>query len=269
LLPNTNLKPVDCPHSNAACCFLNMKNHHNNLQFPDFENNKLFGDIARKYDLLNHLLSLNLDRSWRKKLVDSACAQPGEKILDVCVGTGDIAIRFARNGGPEEIVGIDLSEPMLRVAERKTRNGQLHRRIKLLQGDALSLPFADRAFDIATIGFGLRNIRYREQGIREMARILKKGGRLVILEFSPPENRIFGRIYGLYLHTVIRAVGGIVSGSADAYRYLSTSIEGFPSPREIMGIMESEGLSRVTCQRLTGGICYIYRGTKGTERRSE
>jgi demethylmenaquinone methyltransferase/2-methoxy-6-polyprenyl-1,4-benzoquinol methylase len=242
-------------------------NHDDNPKYPHVENNKLFGEIARRYDLLNHLLSLNLDRSWRKKLVNSAGAQPGEKILDVCVGTGDIAIRFARNGGPDEIVGIDLSEPMLRVAKRKTRDGQFRQRIKLLQGDALRLPFADRSFDIASIGFGLRNIRYRDRGIREMARILKKGGRLVILEFSPPENRIFGRVYGLYLRTAIRAVGGIISGSADAYRYLSTSIEGFPSPEEIMGIMESEGLSQVASQRLTGGICYVYRGTKSTEPR--
>jgi demethylmenaquinone methyltransferase/2-methoxy-6-polyprenyl-1,4-benzoquinol methylase len=241
-----------------------MKNHHNNSKSPNFENNRLFGDIARRYDLLNHLLSLNLDRSWRKKLVDAACAQPGEKILDVGVGTGDIAIRFARNGGPDEIVGIDLSEPMLRVAKRKTQDDQFRQRIKLLQGDALRLPFADRSFDIASVGFGLRNIRYRDRGIREMTRILKTGGRLVILEFSPPENRIFGRIYGLYLHTVIRSVGGIISGSADAYRYLSTSIQGFPSPGEIMRIMEAEGLSRVACQRLTGGICYVYRGTKST-----
>jgi demethylmenaquinone methyltransferase/2-methoxy-6-polyprenyl-1,4-benzoquinol methylase len=246
-----------------------MKNHDYNPKSPDSENNKLFGDIARRYDLLNHLLSLNLDRSWRRKLVDSACAQPGEKILDVCVGTGDIAIRFAQNGGAKEIVGIDLSEPMLRVAKRKTRNGQFRQRIRLLQGDALRLPFADRSFDIASIGFGLRNIRCRDKGIREMTRILKQGGRLVMLEFAPPANGIFGLAYGLYLQTVIRAVGGIISGSADAYRYLSTSIEGFPSPREIVRIMESEGLSRVVCQRLTGGICYVYRGTKGAEPRSE
>jgi demethylmenaquinone methyltransferase/2-methoxy-6-polyprenyl-1,4-benzoquinol methylase len=226
------------------------------------DNNRLFSAIADRYDLLNHLLSLNIDRRWRKKLVRCAGAKRGDKILDLCTGTGDVAIRFAKNNEAAEIVGVDLSEEMLRIARRKTRKNGLGRRITLLRADALQLPFEDNRFDTVTIAFGLRNIEHRGRGISEMVRVLKKSGQLLILEFSPPRNDLFGVFYRLFLKTIIPAVGGIVSGSSRAYRYLSSSIAGFPGPDEIISLMKTEGLRKLQAERLTCGIAYLYRGKK-------
>jgi demethylmenaquinone methyltransferase/2-methoxy-6-polyprenyl-1,4-benzoquinol methylase len=226
------------------------------------QDNKLFSEIAKRYDLLNHLLSFNIDQTWRKKLVESAAPKPGELILDVCTGTADIAIRFARNDRVGQIMGIDLTDQMLRIASRKIRSSRKADSIRLLKGDGLKLPFPDNCFDIVTIGFGLRNLGHHRKGISEMVRVLRGGGRLLILEFSPPEESLFGKVYDLYLNTVIRAVGGIVSGSADAYRYLSISIVNFPRPEEILKLMEEEGLKQIHSEKLTGGIAYLYRGEK-------
>jgi len=235
-------------------------------------NSRLFSKIAAKYDFLNHLLSLNIDKRWRRKLVKCAgvsakggsafVRKPGDSILDVCTGTGDVAIRFAQSDCVSEIVGIDLSDQMLQIARRKTENNGLGGRVKLLMGDALNLPFEDNSFDIVTIGFGLRNLTDYKRGISEMARVLKEGGRLVILEFSLPREGLLGAWYRLYLNTIIPAVGGIISGSMNAYRYLSTSIANFPKPREIVNLMEAAKLKNIYWKALTGGIAYIYRGEK-------
>lgn len=227
------------------------------------EDKELFGRIARNYDFLNHLLSFNIDQAWRRKLVRSAGARPGERILDVCVGTGDIAIRFAQSNRAGQIVGIDLTDEMLRIARRKIRMERAGTPIKLLKGDGLNLPFPDCSFDVVSIGFGLRNLGHHRKAISEMVRVLKPGGRLLILEFSPPQNNLFGRVYGLYLNTVIRALGGIVSGSAEAYGHLSTSIANFPKPEEVVELMKAQGLGELRSERLNGGIAYIYRGEKG------
>ncbi|MGB8657503.1 MAG: bifunctional demethylmenaquinone methyltransferase/2-methoxy-6-polyprenyl-1,4-benzoquinol methylase UbiE [Candidatus Zixiibacteriota bacterium] len=223
---------------------------------------KLFRTIADRYDLLNHLLSLNIDRGWRKSLVKCAGLRTGERILDVCTGTGDIAIRFAREGGAGKIVGIDLSEEMLRIAEGKAGAKGLEGRITLLRGDALSLPFPKGSFDIVSIGFGLRNLRDRQKGISETVRILKPGGRALILEFAPPGRGIFGVGYQVYLKTIIPLIGGIVSGSMDAYRYFSASIVNFLEPDEVVELLQQEGLGNIHFKALTGGIAYIYQGEK-------
>ncbi len=186
----------------------------------------------------------------------------GEGILDVCTGTGDIAIRFAQTDGIGGICGIDQSQEMLWIAKRKITSNRLGRRIRLLEANALHLPFRDGSFDVVSIGFGLRNVGEHSRSVTEMARVLKKDGRLLILEFSPPPGGLFGALYRLHLKTIIRAVGGTVSGCADAYRHLSTSITGFPQPKEIIKIMREEGLREVACEKLTGGVVYIYRGIK-------
>jgi demethylmenaquinone methyltransferase/2-methoxy-6-polyprenyl-1,4-benzoquinol methylase len=226
------------------------------------QDNKLFSEIAKRYDLLNHLLSFNIDQTWRKKLVESAAPKPSENILDVCTGTGDIAIRFAQNDRVGQIVGIDLTDEMLQIATHKIRSSRNENSIRLLKGDGLKLPFHDNCFDIVAIGFGLRNLGHHRKSISEMVRVLRCGGRLLILEFSPPEENLFGKVYNLYLSTVIRALGGIVSGSADSYRYLSISIANFPKPEEILKLMEAEGLKELRSEKLTGGIAYLYRGQK-------
>lgn len=226
------------------------------------QDRRLFARIARRYDFLNHLFSLNIDQAWRRRLVRLAEAQPGDKILDVCAGTGDIAIRFARGNGAGDIMGVDLTDEMLRIAQRKAEANRIASKITLLKGDGLNLPFSDNSFDIVSIGFGLRNLGHHQRGISEMVRVLRPDGRLLILEFSPPEDNLLGRLYNLYLNAVIRAVGGIISGSAEAYRYLSTSIASFPRPQQIVEFMRAEGLEQLRCERLSGGIAYIYRGQK-------
>jgi len=194
--------------------------------------------------------------------VKCAMVRPGESILDVCTGTGDIALQFAQSDGVGGIVGIDLSEEMIDIAGKKIKSNGFDRKIKLLRGEAFDLPFEDNSFDIVSIGFGLRNLTDRKKGISEMVRVLKGDGRLAILEFSPPQGLIFGMVYRLYLNSIIPAVGGIVSGSISAYRYLSTSIADFLEPEEIMRLMQAEGLKKLYSERLTGGIVYIYRGEK-------
>lgn len=191
-----------------------------------------------------------------------AGVKPGERILDVCTGTGDIAIRFSQMNGLGRVVGVDLSDQMLYLAHKKIKKTGFDSKIRLLKADALKLPFMDNSFDIACIGFGLRNLTDRKRGLSEMARILKDGGRLLILEFSPPQNNFFGICHKLCLNTIVRTVGGIVSGSASAYRYLSTSIANFIKPEEILKLMEEENLKNLYSKSLTGGIAYIYRGEK-------
>ncbi len=191
-----------------------------------------------------------------------AGVKSGEKVLDVCTGTGDLAIRFARSDLPGEIIGIDFSEEMLQITKRKIENKVFGERIKLLKGDALHLPFEDESFDVVSIGYGLRNLTNRKTGIFEMARVLRIGGRLLILEFAPPRNNPFGLGYNAYLKTIIPVIGGIVSGSMDAYRYFSTSVADFLQPDEIIELLKAAGLKKLYSQSLTGGIAYIYRGEK-------
>lgn len=235
-------------------------NRHRKLDPDSADQKGLFSAIAGSYDFLNHLLSFNVDRVWRSRLVRLAGVKPGERILDVCTGTGDIAIRFAQADEMGRIIGIDQSEQMLQIARRKIVGDGFRRRIRLLRADALHLPFEDHSFDIVTIGFGLRNVGRHKRAIFEMVRVLKKNGRLLILEFSPPEGSLFGAVYRSYLNTIIRVVGGVVSGSADAYRYLSASIDNFPKPERILELMQAAGLRKLRSEKLTGGIAYIYRG---------
>jgi demethylmenaquinone methyltransferase/2-methoxy-6-polyprenyl-1,4-benzoquinol methylase len=211
---------------------------------------------------LNHLLSWNIDQRWRRKLVESAGVKPGERILDLCTGTADIAIRFARVNEKVEITGIDFSEAMLKLARRKIEKRKLNGKITLLQGDALHLPFENGSFDIVSIGFGLRNLTDRQGGIDEMVRILNNGGRVLILEFSPPQKTLFGWGYNVYLKTVIPVLGGLVSGSIEAYRYFSSSVAGFLRPDEVTELMRKAGLKNIQARSLTGGIAYIYKGEK-------
>jgi demethylmenaquinone methyltransferase / 2-methoxy-6-polyprenyl-1,4-benzoquinol methylase len=233
------------------------------------ENNSLFSAIASKYDFVNHLLSLYIDRKWRRELVKWVEVHPGERILDVCTGTGEIAIEFAENSLAGKIVGVDSSEEMLGIARGKIKNKGLENRIELIKGNALELPFEDGSFDVVSIGFGLRNIGDYKKGISEMVRVLKDGGRLLMLEFSPPLDNFFGKVHSFYLNSVIPTIGKILSGSDIAYRYLAESIAGFPQPKEIMQVMQKEDLKNVRCRALIGGIVYSYRGQKQKTKQEE
>ena len=222
---------------------------------------ELFSVIAKNYDFLNHLLSFNLDRAWRRRLVSLSRFRPGDKILDVCTGTGDIAIEFARCGA-HDVTGIDLSAGMLARAQKKIEKLDLTTRIKLETGSALSIPYADKTFDLVTIGFGLRNLPDYARGISEMARLLKPSGRLLILEFSLPLNKLTYGFYSLYLKNYLPLAGRLFSGSARAYSYLASSIFSFLKPEEVIALMRQSGLRNLSCLNLTAGVVTLYSGQK-------
>ena len=223
---------------------------------------EMFSSIARRYDLLNHVLSLNVDRGWRRALVDMSGVGAGGEVLDVATGTGDVAIEFARRSRAHRIVGLDRSAGMLEVARDKIGKQRLEGRIEVIEGDALNLPFGDGSFDAVTIAFGLRNLPDYAAGVREMARVLKPGGRLLVLEFFPPTSGAFLQLYRLYLKTVLPVVGRAVSGSKEAYDYLSSSIQGFASHDEVRRFFADAGLPDVRRRKLAGGVSFIYRGVK-------
>ena len=222
----------------------------------------MFTAIAERYDLLNHVLSMNIDRRWRGQLVRAAGAGKGARVLDAATGTADVAIEFARHTRADSIVGVDRSSGMLEVGERKLERLGLGGRVELMECDVLELPFPDGSFDAVTIAFGLRNLPDYARGIDEMTRVLKPGGKLLVLEFFPPRRGLFLKAYRLYLGKVLPVAGGLISGSRDAYRYLASSIESFLSREEMEQHMRASGLTDVHPQRLTGGIAFIYSGQK-------
>jgi demethylmenaquinone methyltransferase/2-methoxy-6-polyprenyl-1,4-benzoquinol methylase len=221
----------------------------------------MFNTIARRYDLLNHLLSLNVDRRWRRALVAYAEPRANDRVLDVATGTADVAIEFATRSRAAEIVGVDLSSGMLQVARDKLARLGLAQRIALREGDALSLPFDDASFDVVTIAFGLRNLPDYARGVAEMARVLRPGGRAVVLEFLPPRG-VALVAYRAYLTAFLPVTGRLVSGSPEAYRYLSASVREFVSEEDVRALISGAGLARVESRRLTGGVAGLYRGVK-------
>jgi demethylmenaquinone methyltransferase/2-methoxy-6-polyprenyl-1,4-benzoquinol methylase len=222
---------------------------------------RMFSAIAHRYDLLNHVLSGNVDRRWRRALVAAARARAGDAVLDVATGTADVAIEFARRAQPASVTGVDLSPGMLEVGRQKLERAGLRDRIHLVEGDALSLPFAGGSFDAVTIAFGLRNLPDYRRGLAEMARVLKPGGRLVVLEFLPPRGAAL-LAYRAYLATFLPLAGRLLSGSGEAYRYLAQSIRGFPPPSQVETLIAGAGLAQIESRRLTAGIAGLYAGVK-------
>ena len=227
------------------------------------ESPEMFSRIAHRYDLLNHVLSMNVDRYWRRQLVKSAAVADGGRVLDACTGTGDVAIGFARALGDGTIIGVDRSSGMLAIGRAKLERLDLSDRIELREADVLDLPFDDGEFDAVTIAFGLRNLPDYERGLSELTRVLKPGGRLVVLEFSPPAGKFALKGYNFYLQRVIPVVGGILSGSREAYRYLATSIGDFLPRDRILELLASTRLSEIHARRMTGGIAYLFSGVRG------
>ena len=226
---------------------------------------EMFSGIARRYDLLNHLLSANVDRRWRRALVREARVRPGERVLDVATGTADVALEFARRTSAGVVAGVDPSPGMLEVARAKcARAGAA---IELIEGDALALPLPDSSFDVVTIAFGLRNLPDYAAGVREMARVLRPGGRLLVLEFFPPGGGLRLAGYRFYLRRVLPALGRIVSGSSEAYGYLARSIDRFVSHADVEAMLRAAALAPRAPRRLSGGIAWIHAGERhGTVR---
>jgi demethylmenaquinone methyltransferase / 2-methoxy-6-polyprenyl-1,4-benzoquinol methylase len=224
----------------------------------------MFGAIAPWYDTLNHILSLNVDRSWRRKTTRLVPPQSIDPILDVCTGSGDLALAYDRaSGGAVPIVGIDFCHELLVRAIAKTRRKKADARIRYVEGDAQHLPFADNQFQIVCVAFGLRNVTDTDRGLSEMVRVARPGGRVAVLEFSKPRHRLIRRPYLFFFRRVLPAIGQVLSRSPDsAYRYLPESVMQFPEYEELAAKMGSHGLSDVTFHPFTGGIATLYVGRK-------
>lgn len=224
----------------------------------------MFGSIVRVYDFLNALLSLNFDKSWRKFAAKVSDVKPDTKVLDVCTGTGDLAISYSKLlNGNGLVVGSDYCHDMLRYGLPKIKKRHLENKIKLIEADTLQLPFRDNSFDISTVAFGIRNVADLEAGIKEMRRVVGPDGRVVILEFSQPTNFIFRRIYLLYFTRILPMIGRMVSKSRiDAYTYLPQSVLAFPDKLSLKKKMEECGLEDVRFFTRTLGIVTIHIGKK-------
>lgn len=221
--------------------------------------NELFGRIAPRYDLINDLQSLGLHRLWKRRLVALAEPQPGARALDLCCGTGDIAFALAQRGA--EVVGLDFSEPMLAVARRRAADAAI-RSPEFLRGDALRVPFPDNSFDIVTVGYGLRNLARWEDGLKEMLRVAKPGGRLLVLDFGKPVNALWRRIYFGYLRVCVPAFGLLFARDAAAYGYILESLRHFPAQHGIAARMRELGCHDVRVFEPLGGIMGLNIGVK-------
>lgn len=220
---------------------------------------RMFGRVARRYDLLNHLLSLNIDRRWREHTVRRVRPLLGSRprVLDVCCGTADLTLALEAGLGVG-VAGSDFCRPMLAVAKRKIRSKSA--RSVLLEADTLRLPVADASLDLLTVAFGFRNLANYEAGLAEMRRVLAPEGVLALLEFSQPSNRAFGAVYGLYSRWVLPWIGGVISGSREAYAYLPDSVRKFPTASQLAGMMRAAGFREVSYDLLTGGIAALHVG---------
>ena len=227
---------------------------YNTDQTKKEEVREMFDNIAPKYDLLNHTLSMSIDRVWRRRVVGEVRrAKPG-RILDVATGTGDLAIAMARRIRDVQVLGVDLSEQMLAVARRKIEARGLDGRIVLDRGDAERLAVADASVDVATVAFGVRNFGDLGAGLRELARTIKPGGKVVILEFSRPRNRVFRALYEFYSYKILPRIGGLVSRDKRAYEYLPASVGEFPAPEEFMAMMARAGFRNCRARSQSFGI---------------
>jgi demethylmenaquinone methyltransferase/2-methoxy-6-polyprenyl-1,4-benzoquinol methylase len=220
----------------------------------------MFGRVAHRYDLANHLLSFNIDRLWRARTVRRVrpiLERPGARVLDICCGTGDLVMALQR-GCPSPVLGSDFCHPMLVAARAKAareRTAPL-----LFESDALRLPLRDAALDLITVAFGFRNLANYEDGLREMRRVLRPGGMAAILEFSQPPGAVFGALYSFYSRRILPWIGGVLTGSRDAYMYLPESIRKFPAAPQLAEDMRRAGFANVSYERFTGGSVALHVG---------
>ena len=221
----------------------------------------IFNDIAPKYDLLNHLLSMNIDKGWRKKAMNEISEDGRNRLLDVACGTGDFAIAASKTG-VRHITGIDISANMVEVGKQKIHELGLEDRIVLQSGDSEQIDFPDNTFDTVTVAFGVRNFEHLELGLSEMCRVLRPGGKVIILEFSMPEHFPMKQLYKFYFWHILPFIGGLVSGNREAYLYLPKSVMKFPYGDRFLKILSSCGFREVRQRRLTFGVASLYVGVK-------
>lgn len=223
----------------------------------------MFDRISPKYDSLNHLLSLNIDKAWRRKTAKAVAKSHPETILDLATGTADLAIALAQHNPQAHIVGTDISEKMLEIGKEKVKKQGFENQIELRLGDAASLTFENDNFDTVTVAFGVRNFEDRELGLAEIQRVLKPNGQAYILEFSMPEKFPVKQLYRLYFKHILPTIGRIVSKDTNAYSYLPESVERFPKPTEFLNLLASRGLIEGTMRPFCFGIATLYSAKKG------
>ncbi len=223
---------------------------------------EMFNSIAHRYDFLNRFLSAGIDVKWRKKAIRQLKSLAPAKILDVATGTADVAILTYQLLKPEKIIGIDISEGMLDLGRKKIEKLQLNKKIELQTGDSEVIRFENDSFDAITVAFGVRNFQNLSKGLQEMYRVLKPGGKLVVLEFSKPTQSGFKRFYDLYMNKVAPAIGKLFSSNRKAYQYLNDSVQAFPEGETFLTIMHEAGFTQTYLKKLSLGICTIYCGSK-------
>ena len=224
---------------------------------------EMFGRIAPRYDLLNHLLSLRLDVAWRGRVARrfaSLLARPDARVLDLCCGTGDLALALAGKAGAAgaRVVGADFAHPMLVRAQAKSERLTPGARPVFLEADALALPFASESFDLLAAAFGFRNLANYAAGLAEFRRVLRPGGTAAILEFAEPRGAVLSRLFHFYFHRVLPGIGGLISGDAQAYGYLPASVSRFPDPEAVAALMKGAGFSDVQLERWMGGLVTLH-----------
>jgi demethylmenaquinone methyltransferase/2-methoxy-6-polyprenyl-1,4-benzoquinol methylase len=223
---------------------------------------RMFDSISWRYDLLNHVLSVGVDLYWRKRAMKELKALKPRLILDVATGTGDLAIQAVKSLDPEKIIGVDISEGMMEIGRKKIEAKGLSKKIELRKGDSENLPFEENKFDAVIVAYGVRNFENLEKGLADMLRVLKPGGKMVVLEFSKPDKFPFRQFYGLYFRYVVPVVGRMLSKDKSAYDYLPESIHAFPRGKQFVDILDRLGFKNTSCKPLTFGISSIYTGTK-------
>ncbi len=228
---------------------------------------KMFGEIAPRYDLMNHLLSLNVDRYWRWRTVNLAPPRGTSPILDVCTGTGDLALAYCRRtAGATRVIGTDFCTEMLQIGQKKKTRAGLNGQVTFVEADTQQLPFASDQFQLVTVAFGLRNVADTDRGLAEMVRVCQPGGRVAVLEFSMPRWQPFKGIYSLYFRYVLPKVGQwMARNRQEAYRYLPESVSQFPSGEALVTRLTAAGLAQVEMHPFTLGIATLYVGTKSDQ----
>ncbi|MFC6441318.1 bifunctional demethylmenaquinone methyltransferase/2-methoxy-6-polyprenyl-1,4-benzoquinol methylase UbiE [Bowmanella sp. JS7-9] len=224
---------------------------------------EVFHSVAAKYDIMNDMMSMGIHRLWKRFTIDSAGARAGHKVLDLAGGTGDLTAKFSRLVGPTgQVVLADINQSMLEVGRDKLRNLGVVGNVEFVQANAEELPFADNTFDIITIAFGLRNVTDKDKALASMYRVLKPGGRLLVLEFSKPTQDWLSKVYDLYSFKVLPQMGKLIANDAESYQYLAESIRMHPDQDTLKSMMEAVGFEQTTYHNLTGGIVALHKGFK-------
>jgi demethylmenaquinone methyltransferase/2-methoxy-6-polyprenyl-1,4-benzoquinol methylase len=223
----------------------------------------VFQSVAAKYDIMNDLMSLGIHRLWKRYTIDCSGVRTGHKVLDLAGGTGDLTAKFSRIVGDKgHVILADINDAMLKVGRDKLRDMGIVGNVDYVQANAEELPFPDNTFDIITIAFGLRNVTDKDKALASMYRVLKPGGRLLVLEFSKPSNELLSKVYDTYSFHLLPKIGQLVANDANSYQYLAESIRMHPAQEVLKEMMEAVGFEQTTYQNLTGGIVALHRGFK-------